>query len=41
MTMSIGFADNEKRNLKPEEVIKAADKALYRAKHTGRDRICI
>ncbi|MGE5416616.1 MAG: GGDEF domain-containing protein, partial [Acidobacteriota bacterium] len=40
ITMSIGVADNEKRNIKPEEVIKAADKALYRAKHTGRDRIC-
>lgn len=41
ITMSIGVADNEKKNLKPEEVIKAADKALYRAKHTGRDKICI
>lgn len=40
VTVSIGVADSETKNVRPEEVIKAADKALYRAKRTGRDRIC-
>ncbi|GEM_PF-2044477 len=38
VTASFGLADNEILPT-PAEVIKAADKALYRAKNKGRDRI--
>jgi diguanylate cyclase (GGDEF)-like protein len=39
VTVSIGVADRDERNSRPEEVIAAADKALYRAKRGGRNRV--
>ncbi len=39
VTVSIGVAERSPRHSEPEEVIKAADKALYRAKKEGRDRV--
>ncbi len=40
VTISIGMAFRDERNRTPQEVIKAADKALYRAKKQGRNRLC-
>jgi diguanylate cyclase (GGDEF)-like protein len=39
VTVSIGVAERSERNDYPEAVIKAADKALYRAKRGGRNRV--
>jgi diguanylate cyclase (GGDEF)-like protein len=39
VTVSIGVAEKSPRHKDPEEVIKAADKALYRAKRQGRNRV--
>jgi GGDEF domain-containing protein len=39
VTASIGVATSRKENPSAEEVIKAADKALYRAKAGGRNRV--
>jgi diguanylate cyclase (GGDEF)-like protein len=39
VTVSIGVATSKRENPFAEEVIKAADKALYRAKAGGRNRI--
>ena len=39
VTASIGVATSSSQNSSPEEVVKAADKALYRAKASGRNRI--
>ena len=39
VTISIGVAQRNERLLTPEDVIQAADKALYRAKRGGRNRI--
>ena len=39
ITISIGVADNHGTGNTPEEVIKIADKALYRAKKKGRNRV--
>ncbi len=39
VTISIGYAERNSRLKLPQTVIKAADKALYRAKHQGRNRI--
>ncbi len=39
ITISIGVAERDERQKDPQEVIKAADKALYRAKKAGRNRI--
>jgi PleD family two-component response regulator len=39
VTASIGVATSTRENPSSEEVIKAADKALYRAKDGGRNRI--
>ena len=39
VTASIGVATSTQENFMAEEVIQAADKALYRAKNAGRNRI--
>jgi diguanylate cyclase (GGDEF)-like protein len=39
VTVSIGVAECNERQARPEAVIQAADKALYRAKHKGRDQV--
>jgi len=39
VTISIGVAETPDESLSPEEVIKAADQALYQAKKKGRNRI--
>jgi diguanylate cyclase (GGDEF)-like protein len=41
VTVSIGVADRDERNTRPEEVIAAADKALYRAKRSGRNKVSV
>ncbi len=38
VTVSIGIAEADDRS-QPEDVVEAADKALYRAKHNGRNRV--
>lgn len=40
VTISIGVAQRDERKPTPTEVLKAADKALYRAKKQGRNRVC-
>ncbi|MEZ4602309.1 MAG: diguanylate cyclase [Desulfobacterales bacterium] len=40
ITISIGVAEPSMKHATPEQVIKAADKALYKAKKAGRNRIC-
>jgi len=37
ITVSIGAADSNHKEISPDEVIKLADKALYRAKENGRN----
>jgi diguanylate cyclase (GGDEF)-like protein len=39
VTISIGVAERNEKQTSPQQVIKAADKALYRAKKKGRNRI--
>jgi len=39
VTISIGVAERDDGLTTPEDVIKAADKALYRAKHKGRNQV--
>ena len=41
VTVSIGVAERDDKNRLPEEVMKAADKALYRSKKGGRNRVTI
>ena len=40
VTISIGVAQRNDKLSSPQLVIKAADKALYRAKQKGRNRVC-
>lgn len=39
VTVSVGVATSSKQELGPEDVLQAADKALYRAKANGRNRV--
>jgi diguanylate cyclase (GGDEF)-like protein len=39
ITVSIGVAERNERRVSPQRVINAADKALYRAKKAGRNRV--
>ncbi len=39
VTVSIGMATRDETHTKPQDVLKAADKALYRAKKEGRNRL--
>ncbi len=39
VTVSIGVAEPASRQIKPQKVIKAADKALYKAKKRGRNQV--
>jgi diguanylate cyclase (GGDEF)-like protein len=41
ITVSIGVAEPEEPGVEPDDVIRAADQALYEAKRTGRNRICV
>ena len=41
VTISIGVGERNERHAKPDQVIKAADKALYRAKDAGRNQVSI
>jgi diguanylate cyclase (GGDEF)-like protein len=41
ITVSIGVAEPDEGGLEPDDVIRAADQALYHAKRTGRNRICV
>jgi two-component system cell cycle response regulator len=42
VTASLGVAVYPSRDIKSkDELLKAADRALYQAKHEGRDRICV
>ena len=38
ITVSIGVAERNHRHTNPDQVVQAADKALYRAKESGRNR---
>ena len=39
VTVSIGVAESDPKTREVEQVIQAADKALYRAKKSGRNRV--
>jgi len=39
VTVSMGVADRTEKAATPEAVVKAADRALYRAKRAGRNRV--
>lgn len=40
ITVSVGAASRDDRNTTSEQLIKAADQALYKAKKAGRNRVC-
>ena len=40
VTISIGVASRDDKNTTPEQLIKAADQALYKAKKGGRNQVC-
>ncbi len=39
LTISLGFSESKSEN-RPAEILKLADKALYRAKEKGRNQVC-
>jgi diguanylate cyclase (GGDEF)-like protein len=41
VTISIGAADSRSHRDTVDEVMRAADKALYRAKNGGRNQVCL
>jgi diguanylate cyclase (GGDEF)-like protein len=41
ITVSIGVAEPDETSVEPDDVMRAADQALYHAKRTGRNRICV
>jgi len=41
ITVSIGVAEKNHRHSTPDQVVQAADKALYRAKEAGRNRVSV
>jgi diguanylate cyclase (GGDEF)-like protein len=41
ITVSIGVAEPDEIGGDPDDVIRAADQALYEAKRTGRNRVCV
>ncbi len=41
LTVSVGIAQYRPDMSSPEDLREAADRALYEAKTTGRDRICV
>lgn len=41
ITVSIGVAEPDETGVEPDDVIRNADQALYEAKRTGRNRICL
>ena len=41
MSVSIGLASYPENAATPHDLIEAADRALYRAKSTGRNRVCV
>lgn len=41
VTVSIGLAEKNDKHRQPEDVMKAADKALYRSKKAGRNRVTV
>lgn len=41
VTVSIGVAEPTSKAHEPEQVLRAADKALYRAKHAGRNQVAL
>ncbi|UCE58396.1 MAG: response regulator [Phycisphaerales bacterium] len=40
VTISLGVAQHTTRQAGPDELLRAADNALYAAKHQGRNRVC-
>jgi len=38
--VSIGVATRDDKNTTPEQLLKAADQALYKAKKGGRNQVC-
>jgi diguanylate cyclase len=40
ITISVGLSVYPQCGKEPRELIHAADEALYKAKHTGRNKVC-
>jgi diguanylate cyclase (GGDEF)-like protein len=41
MTISVGISESTDADAMPETLIQQADRALYHAKHSGRNRVCV